>query len=120
MITCYRIENIYDHEGIMNSSKIPWNTKWYKTVVARHDNFPGAKREFPEMTEMHKCAFNSLEDLNKFVTKRELKAFSSKRYGFRLFKLEVNGLQKCQTIFKEYDAITKVDITNQYLTNTEP
>jgi hypothetical protein len=101
----------------MRSKKCPsLNKKWFCKVVDRHCDFmPIVNVEFNEFEHTHKCAFNSLNDLEVNVTKRDLKFFTSKKYGFRLFKLEVEGLQKQQTIFKECDVITKVDITNQYL-----
>ncbi len=83
---------------------------------SRHGNFPTPTRDsgiyFGFIVGTHFCAYNSLEDLCRWVTKHEIKRLAKR--GFKVYQIEAKRTIKgqYQTIYRKKDIKSIIDITN--------
>lgn len=121
-IQAIRIEHSIDGLGVFRSEYGLFhnknNYKYRQFTVNRHNNFPTPRIDAGIYRYANKdefCAFKSLDQLNKWFTKRELKHFIS--LGFNIYSLD---LKRCiigeyQILFEKKNIINKNNISELFL-----
>lgn len=92
--------------------------KEFDELLSRHGSFPFPFMEGLELRKDSKrwfCAFNSIEQLQKWITKEELLSITN-NWGYRVLFLEVEEFQQAtfQTIFTKESIIHSTDITELF------
>lgn len=119
-----RIENISDGVGLFrhkNACGKETSDNGFNRLITRHKKFPvpfmdnytdnyNIRKNVDDFFE-HVCAFKSVKDLSKWVTKCEL--IRLKKLNFRVYEFELNECHvgEYQILFKKKNIISKKDIT---------
>lgn len=116
MITAIRVELDEDH-GIINNSFRVKHRKHFQQMMKRHHQMITLDEiALPLPIENYRCAYKSIEDLQKYVTLQELKYL--KVGGLKIYQLELSDsaiIEVDQIVYQLKDIKSKIDITNKII-----
>ena len=120
MTKIYRIEHPENGCGIYGQYDLFDDRSKFRYMLRRHSKMPNPYHDLFDgkehnFTSDEYCAFNSMDEMLKWVTRFECKKLI--REGFRIYEIEIDiYLQsKFQTLYKKKNIINKTDITNRFV-----
>lgn len=92
--------------------------KWANELIERHDKFPAPYEDIlinRNIKEDEFCAFKSIEQLQEWITKDEIKRLS--KHNFKVLLIDVSEcvIGEYQILYKKTDIIQSKDITNLFI-----
>lgn len=120
MIKIYRIEHLENGIGIYGQYHLFDDRSKFRYMLRRHNRMPNPYKDNFNckghcFTSDEFCAFNSMDEMLKWVTRFECKKLI--REGFKIYEIEIDIYvqSKFQTLYKKKDIINKIDITNKFV-----
>ena len=98
----------------LNNKRLCYELSNYSQFSSKHENFPTPSNDSKINRRIKKyefCAFKSIYQLQKWITKKELKEFIS--MGFKVYALDVSEciIGKFQIVFEKKNITQSKDIT---------
>jgi|GEM_PF-3078167 len=118
-----RVEHPYSGKGIWNAKNE--KSKRFISYLSNEQVFSNRHKEFPNpyrdeglenfIENVHFCGFKSIEQMNEWIFKNELKEFIS--MGFKIYSITTSKclIGQYQICYKKEDILSKEDITSLFL-----